>query len=190
MTDREGIIVQAQAEAEKLVEEYFDIDSVEKMLIEDTNKLIIPSVRPTRKRVNVPTIQPSSTKQREAYTQLLCDTLNSWAKGGEYQVSGRASANPFAGVGLVVLEKLRRGETPKWLDKSASDILATLHELQKAAVKSTSSFELVQGLKVFHKNLLYVIKPVGQRFWTRTAALNDADEIAATILTRSGREGA
>jgi hypothetical protein len=26
------------------------------------------------------------------------------------------------------------------------------------------------------------VKPIGQRFWTQTAALNDADEIAGTLL--------
>jgi hypothetical protein len=28
-----------------------------------------------------------------------------------------------------------------------------------------------------------MIKPLSQRFWTRTAALNDADAIAAAILS-------
>ena len=43
---------------------------------------------------------------------------------------------------------------------------------------------LANRLKVFDKNLLYITKPLGQRFWTRTAALNDADEIAGSILLR------
>jgi hypothetical protein len=41
---------------------------------------------------------------------------------------------------------------------------------------------------VFHQSLLYVTKPLGRRFWTRTAALNDADEILGSVLMR--REGA
>ena len=52
-----------------------------------------------------------------------------------------------------------------------------------------STFEVVQGLKVFDKNLLYITKPLGKRFWTNTAALNDADEVATTILMRSARGG-
>src|SRR5262249_36212653 len=178
-----------QAAAERLVEEYFDIDPIEKMMIEDTDTVIIPSVRPTRKRVNVPTIEPSSPPQRDVYTRLLCDTLNGWARDGEYQVHGRASASQAAGVGLAVLEKTRRGESAKQLDEPAADVLATLNRLQRTVVKAHGTFELVRGLKVFHHNLLYVIKPVGQRFWTRTAALNDADEIAATIIMRPAREG-
>jgi hypothetical protein len=30
-----------------------------------------------------------------------------------------------------------------------------------------------------------VVKPLSQRFWTETAALNDADEIAGSILMHS-----
>ena len=35
---------------------------------------------------------------------------------------------------------------------------------------------------VFDQDSLYVVKPIGQRYWSQTAALNDADEIAGTIL--------
>jgi len=48
----------------------------------------------------------------------------------------------------------------------------------------------MRGLKVFEGSLLYITKPLGQRFWSRTAALNDADDIAGTILMRSAQEGA
>jgi hypothetical protein len=43
-------------------------------------------------------------------------------------------------------------------------------------------------LKVFDHNLLYITEPLGLRFWMNTAALNDADEIAATILMQTGWE--
>ena len=69
-------------------------------------------------------------------------------------------------------------------------MLSTLALLEWAAAKGHSSFELVRGLRVFEKNLFYITKPFGQRFWTSTAVLNDADEVAATILMRSVREGA
>jgi len=48
--------------------------------------------------------------------------------------------------------------------------------------------EAPRGLKVFDRNTLSLIKPLAQRFWTRTAALNDADDIAATILMQPMRE--
>jgi hypothetical protein len=113
--------------------------------------------------------------------------LNSWAKN-EYRVHGEVTADTSLGVGMVVLEKTRRDERPTHLNGATNEILKAIDNLQHTAAKGHGTFELVRGVKVFHNNLLYITKPLGQRFWTDTAALNDADEIAATILTRSPQE--
>ncbi|MCD6295895.1 MAG: type I restriction endonuclease subunit M, partial [Deltaproteobacteria bacterium] len=171
----------------KLIGEYFDIDDIERMLISDTAKIIIPSVRPSRGKANVPTIKQCSSALHAKYTSLLCDRLNGWAKQ-EYRVRGKTVVDSSIGVGMVVLEKTKREEKPTQLSATDGELLKAIDNLQRIAAKSHGNFELVRGLKVFHKNLLYITKPLGQRFWTNTAALNDADDIAATILTRSARE--
>ncbi len=178
-----------QESVDKLIEEYFDIDDVERMLIADTAKIIIPSVRPNRKARKEPeTIRESRPEMRNAYVTLLCDRLNGWSKQ-EYKVHGKVLADRSIGVGMVVLEKTRREGKPVQLSATNGELLKAIDSLQRTAAKGHGTFELVRGLKVFHKNLLYITKPLGQRFWTNTAALNDADEIAATILTQSSREG-
>ena len=159
------------------------------MLISDTAKIIIPSVQPSRGKQSVPTIKQSSDAFRSSYTSLLCERLNGWAKQ-EYRVHGRTVADSSIGVGMVVLEKTRREEKPNQLSSTDGKLLKAIDQLQQTAAKGHGTFEIVRGLKVFHKNLLYITKPLGQRFWTSTAALNDADEIAATILTRSAWERA
>lgn len=187
--DREGIVRHAQDRANKFIEEYFDIDEIERMLIADTIQIIIPSVRPSRAKPNVPTIKPSSPALRNSYTSLLCERLNGWVTQ-EYRVHGKAMADSSIGVGMVVLEKTRRKEKPMQLSATDDELLKAIDTLQRTAAKGYGTFEIIRGLKVFYKNLLYITKPLGQRFWTNTAALNDADEIAATILSRSLREGA
>jgi len=187
---RDEIVTQAVAAAEKLVEEYFDVDDIERMLIADTDTIIIPSVRPTRARPSRPTTKPTNHEQQAAYTRLLRDTLNGWANKEYYQVHGKTTADASVGVGLVVLEKTHQGQLPATPDAAREGVLSVIVHLQQTAAKSYGTFELVRGLKVVDKNLLYITKPLGQRFWTNTAALNDADEIAATILTRSARGGA
>lgn len=185
---RQDLVRRTQIAVERLIEEYFDVDDIEQILIEDTNKVIVRSVRPSRDRVNVPTLIPSGETQRAQYTDLLCDTLNAWANR-EYQVHGRSIADAALGIGLVALEKTRRGETPTRLQEATASVMSALQRLQSGAARKYSTLEVVRGLKVFDKNLLYITKPLGQRFWTRTAALNDADEVAGTILMRSAREG-
>jgi len=188
-TDRPGIVRRTQAAVEKLIEEYFDIDDIERMLIADTIAVVIPSVRPTRARPDVPSIRHANAARRAAYTKLLTEMLNGWAKK-DYQVHAKTTADASIGVGMVVLEKTRRGESPSQLDGTDGSVLRAIDHLQRTTAKKHGSFELARGLKVFDKNLLYITKPLGQRFWTNTAALNDADEIAATILMRPAWEEA
>ncbi|MBP3955339.1 N-6 DNA methylase [Gemmata sp. G18] len=180
---RDNIVKKAQVRAEELVDEYFDLNDIERMLIQDTNAVIIPSVRPTRTRIAVPTILPAKPANCQAYVALLCETLNQWASK-DFQVEGRAITDGKLGVGMVVLEKVLRGRAASHLDSATKNILATLIRIQHVAGSNQGSLALVRDLKVFDKTLLYVTKPIGMRFWTRTAALNDADEIAGTLLMR------
>ena len=81
-----------------------------------------------------------------------------------------------------MLEKNVRGRaTPAHLHDDG-DLLASLDRLRSLASRRLNTFELVRGIKVFEQDRLYIVKPIGQRFWTETAALNDADEIAGSIL--------
>ncbi len=184
---RDNIVKRAQAQAEALVEEYFDVNDIERILIADTTAVIVPSVRPTRARAEVPTLIPVQQVEYSEYVKLLCETLNGWASK-QYTVYGAAVPDAQIGIGMVVLEKTRRGEAPAHLNGATKDVLSALHRLQRGAAKGRGTVELARGLKVFDKALLYVTKPIGRRFWTRTAALNDADEIAGTLLMRPMKE--
>jgi hypothetical protein len=180
--DRDGIVRTATASIESLIDEYFDILPIETVLVDDTLKVIIPSVRPTRARTVIPTIKPSSEEQQKRYTKRLCDTLNDWAKGGPSVVHGRAVVSAKLGIGVAILQKTNSGNKPIQESERYDDLLAALDRLRKVTSKTLNSFELIRGTKVFDKDRLYLVKPTGQRFWTETAALNDADEIAGTIL--------
>lgn len=185
LANREDIVRVASESIETLIDEYFDILSVEKALIDDTVRVIIPSVRPSRASLIIPTIKPSSEKQQGEYVKRLCDTLNGWAKNGPYMVRGIATASERLGIAVAVLEKSLTGETAFEAGGDLDDLLVALGRFRKTASRSLNTFELIRGAKVFEGNRLYLVKPIGQRFWTETAALNDADEIAGTILMQT-----
>ena len=187
-SNRNDIATEAQASVERLINNYFDVDDIEQAIVADTVTTLIPSSRPSRTRFDVPTLRQSTISIRDHFLQRLCSTLNDWATE-DYKVHGKIVADPSLGVGMVILEKTRRDEKPAQLNESADDVLNAIEELQHIAIQGHGTFELVRGVTVFHKNLIYITKPLGQRFWTGTAALNDADQIAATIIT-SARERA
>ncbi|MGC8639747.1 MAG: HsdM family class I SAM-dependent methyltransferase [Isosphaeraceae bacterium] len=188
--DRTAIVREATDAVEPLIEEYFDILPLEKLLIDDTIRITIPSIQPTRQRMPVPTVQPSSKAQRLAYRDRVCEMLKGWAKGGDFTVWGTQTASEHLGLGMVILEKLHRSEGPSSSVDSDGDVLAALDRLRAAASPKAGVLDPVRGLMVFDRNRLYVAKPIGQRYWTQTAALNDADEIAGAILMQSRKERA
>jgi hypothetical protein len=179
---RQDLVRDAGESIEALIEEYFDILPLEKLLIDDTVRVTIPSVRPTRERRDVPTIEPSKKEQRDNYTKRLCETLNGWAKSGPFIVQGWTAASAELGIGVVVLQKTRADGVVSGPPQDLDDVLAALERLRRITSEQLNTFELIRGTKVFDRDRLYVVKPIAQRFWTQTAALNDADEIAGTIL--------
>jgi hypothetical protein len=132
----------------------------------------------------VPTIVESDNKIRGAYTKRLCDTLDRWARRSGFTIKGSHAASSKLGIGVAVLQWSERSARTPAPDVPA-DLLATLDRLRKITTRKVNSFELARGVKAFDGDRLYIVKPLGQRRWTETAALNDADEIASSILMQS-----
>ncbi len=183
-------IENATAEIEPLIEEYFDVQPLEKFLIEDTLNVIIPSIQPTQNRMPVPTVKQSTVEQQAAYMERVCGMLNQRAKNGPDVVRGMTVSSNRLGIGVAVLEKFPRSEADTPMDAAGEDVLHSLDRLRKAIPRKQRTIDPVRGIMMFDKNKLYVVKPIGQRYWTQTAALNDADEIAGTILLHSRKEKA
>ena len=103
-------------------------------------------------------------------------------------MQGNVRFSDESGVGVVILEKLRNDAAASVTEQHSEDLVPLLSHLQEVFKRQLGSIEMVRGLKVFEPNRLYIVKPLNQRFWTDTAALNDADEVAATILMQPARE--
>jgi type I restriction-modification system DNA methylase subunit len=185
--DRAEIVRMASVKIEPLVEEYFDILPAEKALIEDTIRVTIDSTRPTRAKPLVPTLVPATPAQQEAYRDRVCEMLNGWAKSGPFAVRGYVQGSGSLGVGIAVLEKVKRADANKPIPNTNAEIIQLLDMIRKAIPRKHATLDVVRGVIVFDNNRLYLVKPIGQRFWTQTAAMNDADEIASTILMRSSK---
>ena len=107
--DREELLA-ANDSIEPLINEYFDILPLEKALIDDTVRVVIHSVRPSRNRLTVPTIEPSTDKQRNAYTEQLCNILSGWAKK-EWAVH---SSGPYDNFRQTWNWGCNPAESPRW----------------------------------------------------------------------------
>jgi len=81
------------------------------------------------------------------------------------------------------------------------DVLGKLHsesmERRTRACSGTGlGFQRVAFLFHFHKEehgrvlSLYIVKPDQRRYWTRSMAIRDADQLTASILKAAGRKSA
>jgi len=188
MVDRDGIVRAATAEAEDLVQEYFDIDPLEKKLIDDTIAIIIPSTRPTRARKEIPTLQPSTPQVLTSYLAQLCELLNGWSGKSAHIVRGQIQGSYNMGVGVATLEKVRKQRAAAPAEPMTGDVLQVLNDIRMAFPQRGATLDIVRGLMAFDGAKLYIAKPIGRRFWSTTAAINDADEIATTILMKASRD--
>lgn len=186
IVDRREVMEAARQEITPLIYEYFDVDETERLVIEDTNEVIIPSTRPTSASSTLVTLKQPSSLAQSQYIDTLTSTLNHWARGGPQRVGGRSITAPWSGVGAVEVRRFEGAASPQ-VAGDEQELLATLDRLHKAYSKQLGSVELLRGLKVFHEDTLYLFKPLQMRYWTRTAALNDADSIAESILSSSSQ---
>ncbi|GAB5441355.1 MAG: N-6 DNA methylase [Fuerstiella sp.] len=181
-SNRAEIVKEASRSISPLIDHYFGITDSERDLINDTINIAIPSTRPTRSRLNVPTVKSSSSQQRDAYVERLSGLLSEWAKRGTQGVRGYSIVSEKSGVGLAVLEKVDRSAINEPMHSTDDTLVETLARLREIASRKHVAIELVRGIKIFDRNRLYIVKSLDQRNWTLTSAMNDADEIAGSLL--------
>jgi len=117
-----------------LIEEYFDVFPVRKTLVDDTIRVIIPSVRPGRAiQSSPPSSQVTPEAAGPATYSKLCGTLNGWA-----QKMGLGSpckgAREFSTLGIGVLFSKRTGMARRRqgrLDTTWADLLSALDHLRE-----------------------------------------------------------
>ncbi|HIJ52436.1 MAG TPA: N-6 DNA methylase [Planctomycetes bacterium] len=176
----------AMQDIERLVYEYYGISEREQMLIEDTVKIFKRSMMPTSASKEVRTIRKPTPDERKDYVELLCGILNSWAKRSKFRVNGKVEVSNILGTSVVTLCKSEKSK-PFQQSQTSDELQAALKSIQEALPERKGRFTYHRGLKVFDRDNLYIVKPLALRHWTKTAAINDADEIAAAILS-SGRD--
>ena len=171
---------------EPLVRKYYDIDDYETMLIEDTLRLAVKSFHPHQSTENVPTLRPPQDPYCKIYAQTLCEMLNNFGRGSQFKVKGEIiKGRPYSIVHIAMTDRTCR-TIP--ISKAHEKLAKIFNRMKTLLQQEQGRFVFCQNLKVFDGNSLYILKPMQMRFWSRTAALNDADEIAGAIIKPRERD--
>lgn len=187
---RKPLIQDLESELRPLVDEYFDVGQEERVLVDDTFSMAVPSATPRATvALEIPSLVLTNPPRRAEYAKQLLAVLNEWSQRGSFQFRARIIIAHKGGLGVVHLWRVARGAppAPETIEESSADAAMSevLQKVEPRLAAHRGVILLARGVTVFSGPAIYLLKPLTGRFWTQTAALNDADEVAAVILERS-----
>lgn len=165
---------------ESQVRKYYNIDEYEEMLIDETISLSMNSFHRNAQATNIPTLKQPEKLHCRIYTRTLCEMLNHFGKGNQFKVKGEVfKGSPYSVVHISLVDKISK-DVP--VSEAKEKLASAIKKMESLLQEKKSRFVFCKNLKAFDGDSLYILKPMQMRFWSRTAALNDADEIAGYIL--------
>lgn len=171
----------------RMVCRYFGLSADETTIVEEGVRKVIPSVQP-RRRVETALLREVSSTEDTEYAKTLIATLEQWLEPGtRLQAVLLGEKAPVRAVQLR-FAKEENGE-PIIVNRSSDALMEAIHEFRSCLpLRRTRNIYFNANLKVFAHDALLLVKPSDARFWLRTSALNDADEIAGDLLIERHRE--
>ena len=178
-TKRPFELIQEQPHLLRTIDElayaYFGLSSDEVALIDDAVDFIIPALQPHEGHFPALWGAPDRA-QRAIYAGTLAVSLAEWFSG-----QGIGTRLMACSPDLSVL-RLRLGDHSDYEEDEIGElttVLGKLHEHINQPIDG--NFQVMPDLRVFAGESLYLIKPMQLRFWLRSTALADADEIALEL---------
>lgn len=183
---RDGLVAEAQAKLNKRVYDYFGICEWERQLIEDTVKIFSLSAQPgslTSKKLL--TTRPSTPTQRTSYATTLVETFKGWTRSRSNLWAATTVASK---IGLAFVTFGVGGRPPHDGETEAEERVEELLERIRSSASEPGGtvFHRLRGFTFYEGTRVHLLKPLSLRHWTRTAALNDADNIIAHMMREDG----
>lgn len=171
---------EADESVNEIVKNSYELDESEIILIEDTIRFTLDYFRKKDKSIAV---EPVNGTALEDYSDIFCKVLN----------------NSFSSQKKVFVGTVFPGESPlqvvsvRLVDESEEAAIKTqvqehelkdvLNNLDKILIEERSpSIYIRRNLRRYSDHKISIIKPNQRRYWTKSAALRDADETYADIM--------
>jgi len=167
---------------------YFQLADWERDLVADTASIFMDSAAPASfEYEKLITLQPSDEKQRAEYAATLVGTFRKWSKQARnLAVEGAIASRSKLGLLSLGFAAKARPYTERAAEERVERVLARVQA--ESALSSGSVFQRQRAFALFEDDAVHILKPLVRRSWTRTAALNDADEIVARMMEDGGWE--
>lgn len=188
LLSHESLVQEASSELYAFVCNYFEICDWEQQLIKDTVEVFRPSSTPASlDSGTLYTAQPSTHEHRAAYAETLVKTFRNWTSTKRHLWASTQISNRL-GLALITFGI---ADKPKHYGESSSDkwLDHILASIRKSSATNGVLFSHLRGFVLYESDRVHILKPTNRRHWTRTAALNDADEILTRMMEDDGWRG-
>lgn len=183
---RDTLVADARLKLYRYVGEYFGLCEWERELIADTVNIFRPSSTPgSFDSENLLTAKPSEPSHRKEYADTLIRTFGSWTNG-KRTIWAQVHRATKSGLALLTL-----GTGGRRRDYSDHEASSAVEKIVRAVRENSSDdagtvFRKLRGFAYYESDRVHLLKPLSRRHWTRTAALNDADEILGQMMEEGG----
>jgi hypothetical protein len=181
--NRHALVRKAKQRLNQYVYRYFGICQWERYLIEDTVQVFSRSATPSSaESPSLITTRQSAFADREAYADTIVETFRGWTnnKVEMWATGAIALTSELALVTFGVGGAANGKYTEASAEQRVEGFLSSIRESTTQADASVS--RCLRGFAFYEKDAVNVLKPLSRRFWTRTAALNDADEFLCQMF--------
>ena len=162
-----------------LVYDYFCLSTEEIMVVEDTIEFVVPAVQPRSTVRNLKIWERTNHTRRRAYADVLIKALADWMEPERCVAVALVACNEDCAV--VRLRLCLKEDSVEYAEP-LGDVGAALTRVANAATEVLpGNLQQVPNLRVYDGDDLYLVKPNKLRFWTRSAALADAEEIVVDL---------
>ena len=170
-----------QSEIDPMLYEYFGIIEQEQALVEETCDIFDKSDTPTTIDAPMPTLEPLDSNGLKDYAKMLTGTLREWSREKKLNLSMTVGVEANLGIALLKIEQTKNDRSYRTAPLT-QELAEALKRLEESATTSNGSIKYIRDETWFFDGpCIYIAKPALRGRWTRTAALNDAAEIHATI---------
>ncbi len=172
-------------ELDGLVYESYGVTSSEQQTIEDfLNTAIDRHYRGLRANA----FEAPSAGDLRLYAQAYADVFEK-TTGGNRALAPVVyeGASPYRAVSFRLAPRDTQSRPVDIVSEPELDSL--LVKLERIATEQhTQSLYFRRNIKVYQADVIHIVKPAEKRFWTRSAAYNDADETIAQLLRTFSRD--
>ena len=166
----------------QLVYQYYGLTKDEITVIEDTLLYIIPSIQPRRNK-GVPLWETPKRPHWLAYMETLVSSLSKSLQPGNYLSASLIVNHPDLAVLELSIQDVKP-QDPCRIREGDDDFKSVLNKIHDGLKRPLSqNFQLIPNLRLFVDKSLYLIKPKTMRYWMKSSALNDADDIVGDLFS-------